>query len=62
MNLQFIGTSSDGRTNLWSVKCECNRSWQPRSTMFAIDRIQCPNCGAEFVVDYNKQKIQKLKD
>lgn len=60
MRIRYIGESYDGRTNRWSLTCNCNYTWEPRTTMFSCERIQCPSCGDHYFVNYNEQKAKKV--
>ena len=49
-----IGLSNDCRTNKWRVYCKkCGKSHDPSTTMFASQRVVCPKCNEEEVINYN---------
>ena len=53
-----IGRSRDNRTNKWSAKCKkCGKWHEPPTTMLASQRITCPKCNEEEVINYNNLEI-----
>lgn len=56
--MTLIGLSDDRRTNKWRFYCG-QRSWEPRTTMFAKEITNCKICGAELFIDYNAKTIAK---
>lgn len=55
---QFIGLSSDQRTNRWRVTCPaCGNVFEPQTTMSRYQGMICPKakCGREMRVDYNAE-------
>ncbi len=51
---QYLGPSSDLRTNRWKLTCKCGTKWEPTTTMRRCRLEQCPKCDIEEVVDYNE--------
>ncbi len=63
-SIKYLGPTSDYRSNRWRVSCECGRSFDPSSTMYARQNIECPRCGKMYFVDYNaepKATIEAIK-
>lgn len=53
-----VGSSSDGRTNKWQVKCpKCNRMNNPVTTRFATQSFEC-DCGTKFFADWNAETVK----
>ena len=49
------GSSSDLRTNSWSMICsKCRKEHYPRTTMLATQLITCPKCGTQEIINYNE--------
>ena len=58
--LQWLGHSSDLRTNRWRITCpRCAKAFEPQTTMFATQVLTCParQCNASIFVDYNAQAV-----
>jgi predicted RNA-binding Zn-ribbon protein involved in translation (DUF1610 family) len=53
MKKKHLGLSYDKRTNLWRIKCDCGKEFEPRSTMCRYQIQVCPKCGKEEVMDLN---------
>lgn len=52
--ISYVGLSSDWRTNKWRVVCKkCGKSYEPNTTMYATQNLECPKCGIRELVDYN---------
>ena len=61
--LTYLGPSSDGRTNRWSIKCpKCGTIFYPTTTMLANRHEQCPrmSCLSEMLVNYNDRSVTLL--
>lgn len=57
---QYLGHSSDLRTNRWRVICPaCSKTFEPATTMFAQQALQCPQgrCSKHMIADYNNDKV-----
>lgn len=58
---QYLGLSSDGRTNRWRVTCPaCGYPEEPPTTLRACQALTCPACQAESVADYNVPIVRLL--
>jgi hypothetical protein len=58
--LQHLGLSSDYRTNRWRVTPPCgHKPFEPSTTMFAVQYVDCPVCGISAWVNYNSQTIRR---
>lgn len=56
--LRYLGESRDGRTNRWSVEPPCGHgAFEPRTTRFAKEIVECPKCGLEIFVGYNARTV-----
>lgn len=56
-NITFIGESEDYRTNKWRFKCKnCNKTFEPPTTILAIQAVTCPKCDNTETINYNKLK------
>jgi hypothetical protein len=54
----LLGNSTDYRTNRWQVTCKsCDNSFEPSTTMMAIQTIRCNKCNEEELINYNKLKL-----
>jgi hypothetical protein len=57
---EYLGASSDKRTNRWSVTCPaCTKSFEPPTTMLQFQELVCRNskCSQAMVVDYNNRVV-----
>jgi hypothetical protein len=52
-NIRCIGLSSDYRTNRWRMDCDCGKTFEPQTTMFASQEVECPKCGCREFINYN---------
>lgn len=53
---QICGTSSDSRTNIWSVKCvHCAHVFKPRTTLLSDQCVTCPKCRKPLYCYYNTE-------
>ena len=50
---RYAGSSSDGRTNKWSMECVCGKIHKPNTIMLRFQGIICPKCGSEEKIDLN---------
>ena len=53
-SINCIGVSSDWRTNVWRVNCDCGKWFEPPTTLYSCQNIECPKCGLTEFVNYNE--------
>ena len=58
--LVFLGMSTDGRTNRWKFFCDCGYSFQPNTTLYATQVLDCDKCHARWMVNYNTLEIVRV--
>lgn len=57
---QYLGPSSDLRTNRWRITCPaCAKTFDPQTTMFRQQSLQCPHrrCGKQMIADYERELV-----
>lgn len=57
--ISYAGRSKDGRTNRWNITLSCGHTFQPWTTMYAQQVVECPKCLKSAFVDYNKQEVRE---
>lgn len=57
MKLIYLGSSKDERTNRWRITCDCGKTFEPPTTIFSTQIVECPKCGQRAVADYNTQTV-----
>lgn len=46
--------SRDLRTNVWDFTClKCNKNFSTETTVLAVQKVTCPKCGEQEVINYN---------
>lgn len=56
--ITHLGLSSDGRTNRWRITPPCgHKPFEPMTTMFADQHVQCPVCDLGAHINYNERKV-----
>lgn len=53
MKKRYLGSSLDRRTNRWEITCDCNKRFEPPTTMLRVNVVLCPKCGKMVTIDYN---------
>ncbi len=53
-NITCIGLSSDWRTNRWSITCNCGKVFEPPTTMYSCQNVECTKCGLQEMINYNE--------
>ena len=57
MKLIYLCSSKDGRTNRWRITCDCGKAFEPTTTLYSTQAVECPKCGQRAVADYNAQTV-----
>ena len=60
MKLKYLGLSKDGRTNRWTITCDCGAEMHPQTTICAKQQVVCEKCGAVILADYNAQTLLRI--
>lgn len=61
--LRRFGLSTDLRTNRWEITPGCgHKRFNPPTTMYATQFVQCDTCGAEAIANYNDMRVAPLSD
>jgi len=58
--LNYIGTSRDNRTNIWSFTCSCGKTQKLPTTMYFMSKMQCNKCGKEWSINYNDETFMEI--
>lgn len=57
--IRFVGLSRDQRANRWEFFCTCGNIFEPLTTRFAKQLVECEKCQSEWFVNYNTEEIKK---
>lgn len=52
-----IGSSSDGRTNIWKFTCICGYTNKPSSTRLRYQSVTCEKCQRVWHCDWNAPSV-----